>query len=187
MGVGSSQSDSSGELPMVPRPRLEEALGPSASVGASGRLPNPSTQADTVAEVAGETDAALWTLSKADQDAGSGALVRRLQAPQLVDERSGRDDLQRLQSSHLRLAGTTDWWLLIGQWRDWDADTMARIIECESGGDENAVSPDGQNVGAYQLNVVHGWTYEQMTDPIVSTDLAHDLWLSSGYEAWACY
>ena len=64
---------------------------------------------------------------------------------------------------------------------------MLRIVGCESHGDENAVSPDGRNVGAYQLNVVHGFTYEQMTDPEQSTDLAHDIWLSQGYEAWSCY
>jgi len=63
---------------------------------------------------------------------------------------------------------------------------MMRIIECESHGDENVVSPDGQNVGAYQLNVVHGFSYEDATNPPVATDLAHDVWLSQGYGAWAC-
>ena len=64
---------------------------------------------------------------------------------------------------------------------------MIRIIECESHGDENAVSPGGANVGAYQINVVHGYSYEEMTDPMTATDIAHDIWLSQSYQAWSCY
>ena len=64
---------------------------------------------------------------------------------------------------------------------------MMRIIACESHGDENAVSPDGANVGAYQINRVHGYSYEEMTDPAISTEIAHDVWLSQGYGAWACW
>lgn len=82
---------------------------------------------------------------------------------------------------------SVDWADLVSAYGDWEVSTMIRIIDCESHGDENAVSPDGQNVGAYQLNVVHGYSYEDATNPEISTALAHDVWLSQGYEAWACY
>jgi hypothetical protein len=64
---------------------------------------------------------------------------------------------------------------------------MIRIIECESHGDENAVSPGGANVGAYQLSTIHGVSYEDATDPVKSTELAHKVWLSQGYAAWSCW
>lgn len=37
------------------------------------------------------------------------------------------------------------------------------------------------------LNVVHGFSYEDATDPAISTALAHDVWLSQGYGAWTCW
>lgn len=92
------------------------------------------------------------------------------------------------------VVGQPDWRTLIEQWSDWDADVMLRIMygpyPCpngESGGDPNAMSPDGRNWGAYQINVVHGYSVAQMTDPVTSTAIAHDIWLSQGYRAWSCY
>jgi len=63
---------------------------------------------------------------------------------------------------------------------------MARIAACESNWDENAISPDGQNVGLLQVNLVHGWTTEQLTAPAFNVAAAYDVWLSQGYGAWAC-
>ena len=80
---------------------------------------------------------------------------------------------------------TADWRLLVHQWNDWDWDRMLRIIECESHGDENVVSPGG-HTGAYQISPIHGYSYEEMTDPVISTDIAHDIWLSQGWGAWSC-
>lgn len=64
---------------------------------------------------------------------------------------------------------------------------MLRILDCESHGDPSAVSPDGANHGAWQINVVHGYSELAMHDPVVSTALAHSIWLSQGYRAWSCY
>lgn len=81
----------------------------------------------------------------------------------------------------------TDWAALLARYADWDVNTMLRIMACESGYDNTAVSPDGRNVGAYQENVIHGYSYAEMTDPVRSTEIAHDIWLSQGYRAWSCY
>lgn len=86
-----------------------------------------------------------------------------------------------------RARSGTDWAALLAQWSDWSVSTMLRIIDCESHGDANAVSPGGQNWGAFQINVVHGYSVEQMTDPVTSTAIAHDIYLSQGYRAWSCY
>ncbi len=80
-----------------------------------------------------------------------------------------------------------DWRTLLSAYSDWDIDTMMAIIACESHGDPNAVSPDGRNIGAFQENIVHGFVYADMIDPVRSTALAHDVWLSQGYGAWSCY
>jgi hypothetical protein len=69
---------------------------------------------------------------------------------------------------------------------DWDVARMTRIAACESNFDENAISPDGQNVGLLQINLVHGWTTEQLTDPAFNIAAGYDVWLSQGYAAWAC-
>ena len=96
-------------------------------------------------------------------------------------------DTGRGNSSLAGLQGSADWRSLLVAYPDWDTEIMARIIQCESHGDENVVSPDGRNVGAFQLNVIHGFSYEDATNPPVATALAHDVWLSEGYDAWSCY
>lgn len=88
---------------------------------------------------------------------------------------------------HSAPASVERWRGLVAKYVDWDAEVMLRIIACESGGQPDAVSPDGQNAGAYQENVIHGYSYAEMTDPVRSTEIAHDIWLSQGYEAWSCY
>ena len=57
----------------------------------------------------------------------------------------------------------------------------------ESSGDENAVSPDGQNWGGLQINLVNyaGDPYD-LLDPAINVAVGHDVWLSQGYAAWAC-
>lgn len=37
------------------------------------------------------------------------------------------------------------------------------------------------------MNIVHGYSYEDATNPEISTALAHDVWLSQGYGAWSCW
>lgn len=116
-----------------------------------------------------------------------GSITRAIPLPtpelEVVERR--RDLLPELPATDPGAAGY--WRTLLERYADWSPDVMLRIINCESHFDENAVSPDERNVGAYQLNVVHGFRYEDMTDPSISTDLAHDVWLSQGYQAWSCY
>ncbi len=124
------------------------------------------------------TRAALWTLAPLEHWDTVSAPI-----PSVVPRRDTQ--VPELQESTDAVDGGA-WLGLVEQYVDWDAARMIRIVECESHFDENAVSPDGANVGGFQLNVVHGFTYEQMTDPATATELAHDLWQSSGYGAWAC-
>jgi len=67
------------------------------------------------------------------------------------------------------------------------------LIQCESGGNPKAVSPDGQNWGLTQLNVIHraraerlGYSWAQMLDPVANLRVAYDLWLDQGWGPWAC-
>ena len=66
------------------------------------------------------------------------------------------------------------------------ADESERVRQCESGGDWAAVSPDGMNIGGYQINVIHGWTREQLLDPVGNTLAMIALWRDGGWSAWAC-
>lgn len=60
-------------------------------------------------------------------------------------------------------------------------------MACESSFDENAISPDGQNVGLLQINLVNydGDPYD-LLDPAFNVEAGYDVWLSQGYGAWAC-
>ncbi len=124
-------------------------------------------------------------------DSGGGAqrdvLVSGASVGAVHDDTAVPEVQEAATTGSSTVAASADWRSLIEQWDDWDADVMLRIIACESGGSSTAVSPGGANVGAYQLNQVHGYSYEQMTDPATSTALAHDIWLSQGYGAWSCY
>jgi len=75
----------------------------------------------------------------------------------------------------------------------WDMSDVSAVASCESGGLGNAISPDGQNWGLMQLNVVHkaraarlGFTWEQMLDARANLLVAYDLWLDQGWTPWAC-
>jgi len=67
------------------------------------------------------------------------------------------------------------------------------VATCESGLDPEAVSPGGGNWGLFQINRVHertlrkmGYTWSQITDPVVNAKLARSIYDSSGWKAWSC-
>lgn len=137
------------------------------------------------------TPVAIPTVTSSSNGALAGLWVvaRPLQAVPIEVARAETGErpsvVRQTGMPHL-LASTADWQSLVSRYDDWDVAKMLKIINCESGGDENVVSPDGANVGAYQINVVHGFSYEEMTDPVRATEIAHDIYLGSGYAAWSC-
>lgn len=60
------------------------------------------------------------------------------------------------------------------------------VMMCESDGDPSAVSPDGQNVGLYQINLIHGWTREQLLDPVINTLAMLALYADQSWAPWSC-
>lgn len=56
---------------------------------------------------------------------------------------------------------------------------------CESTWRSWAISPDGQNIGLFQINVIHGW--RASTDPETNVAYAYEL-SQGGYDwsAWSC-
>ncbi len=67
------------------------------------------------------------------------------------------------------------------------------IAECESGLNPNAVSSGGGNWGLFQINVTHrdmvegmGYSWDQILDPWVNSDVAYTLYAGSGWQPWAC-
>ena len=72
-------------------------------------------------------------------------------------------------------------------------DKAVRVATCESGLDPKAVSPGGGNWGLFQINKVHaptlrkmGYTWDDITDPIVNAKLARIIYDDSGWQAWSC-
>ena len=67
------------------------------------------------------------------------------------------------------------------------------VATCESGLDPKAVSPGGSNWGLFQINRIHeptlkamGYSWSQITDPLVNSKLAYKIYASSGWKAWSC-
>ena len=57
---------------------------------------------------------------------------------------------------------------------------------CESSGDWSAVSPDGRNIGGFQVNLIHGWTREELLDPAINLLAAYSIWKEQGWTPWSC-
>ena len=78
----------------------------------------------------------------------------------------------------------------VEQWRGlvcaygWPCDEALAVLWCESRGDPSAVSPDGQNIGLFQLNLIHGY----YPGPEENVAKAYAIWLDYGghWTAWAC-
>jgi hypothetical protein len=67
------------------------------------------------------------------------------------------------------------------------------VATCESGLNAKAVSPGGGNFGLFQINKVHapqltklGYTWSQITNPVVNARLARVIYDTSGWRAWSC-
>lgn len=70
-----------------------------------------------------------------------------------------------------------------------------RVAKCESGLNPRAVSPGGGNHGLFQINNVHksrvasmGYSWSQIYDPFVNSDVARAIFDASGgnWSAWGC-
>jgi len=57
---------------------------------------------------------------------------------------------------------------------------------CESGGNPNAISPDGENIGLMQINLIHGYSAEYLLVPENNVAVAYEIWLDQGWLPWAC-
>lgn len=79
----------------------------------------------------------------------------------------------------------------------WPCDEALRVVygsaTCpngESGGKLDAVSDDGQNLGPFQLNVVHagrvGGDPGRLLDPATNVRIAFELYSEQGWRPWAC-
>ncbi len=73
------------------------------------------------------------------------------------------------------------------------SDTAIKIATCESGLQADAVSPDGNNIGLFQINRVHedwiksdlGYDWEQLKDPFVNSEVAKVLYdRAGGWSPW---
>ena len=72
-------------------------------------------------------------------------------------------------------------------------DKAVAVAKCESGLNPKAVSPGGGNWGLFQINRVHektlnsmGYSWSQITDPVVNSKLARKIYDSSGWRALSC-
>ncbi len=62
---------------------------------------------------------------------------------------------------------------------------------CESRWQADAVSPDGANLGYFQVNAVHaarvGGDLEALFDPVINIRVAYSIYAESGgWGPWAC-
>mgnify|MGYP001388050227 CR=1 FL=1 len=65
---------------------------------------------------------------------------------------------------------------------EWPCGEALAVARCESGLDPNAVSPDGANIGVFQINVVHGY-YPGL---IANVAKAYEIWRDQGWAPWSC-
>jgi len=75
------------------------------------------------------------------------------------------------------------WEWIVGHFSDWSPELMLRIIDCESGGDPDAVSaPDYDGLRNYGLFQIHGEPEE--LDLAYNIERAHEKWQRSQYWPW---
>ncbi|MCC6236717.1 MAG: hypothetical protein IT299_03990 [Dehalococcoidia bacterium] len=68
------------------------------------------------------------------------------------------------------------------EWAVW----ATRVIMCESGGQVNAVSPDG-HYGLAQVSPIHGYDLSRMlSEPRFAVQAMINIYQSSGPRAWSC-
>ena len=72
----------------------------------------------------------------------------------------------------------------------WDCGEAPAVVWCESRFDPSAISPDGSNIGLWQINVIHGarveYDYRRLLDPHTNTAIAWQLYVERGWQPWAC-
>jgi len=72
----------------------------------------------------------------------------------------------------------------------WHCHEALAVVQCESGGNANATSPDGQNLGLFQINLVHiarvDGNSSLLYDPVINTRVAYDIWLDQSWIPWSC-
>ncbi len=70
--------------------------------------------------------------------------------------------------------------------KDWE--TGVAIAKCESGLRAGAINPsnsDGSgDYGLFQINTIHGWTEEEMLNPISNTGVAYSKFVNQGVQPW---
>jgi hypothetical protein len=64
----------------------------------------------------------------------------------------------------------------------WPCGEALAVARCESGLDPGAVSPDGQNIGVFQVNVIHGW-HPGLAENVAK---AYAIYVDQGWGPWSC-
>jgi len=122
-------------------------------------------------------EAALWTEVSARADERTG----------LVGGRGGAEVPSGLAVPGLRGVAEQDAVLALIAAYDWPYEEAVRIFTCESGLRPDAISPDGQNVGVAQINLIHGYSTEYLLDAERNLAVAYALYLDQGWAPWACW
>lgn len=72
----------------------------------------------------------------------------------------------------------------------WPVDEALRVADCESDFVERAISPDGQNLGVFQINVIHrarvGGVVARLLEARTNVAVAFDIWRDQGWGPWSC-
>ena len=129
--------------------------------------------------------AGLWAIAAAMRLPAEDALERGegvLQPPAGPTVLVSRADMQPVPP-----AGVEQWRALVSQY-NWPVEQVLEVIRCESGG-RNVASPDGQNIGPLQVNVIHSGKLregESLWEPEVSIRIAYEIWADQGWGPWSC-
>lgn len=86
---------------------------------------------------------------------------------------------------------------MFDKYNDWNPKLMVAICKSENGwitkkdwnftASNDANSNGSWDYGICQINSIHGFTKEWLSNPENSVEAAHEVWLSAGYEAWVNY
>jgi hypothetical protein len=77
----------------------------------------------------------------------------------------------------------------------WPCSEALAVAWCESNHRPNAVSPDGANIGLFQVNVIHKGRVNATTtelaailllDPETNVRVAYAIWADQGWGPWSC-
>ena len=127
----------------------------------------------------GDWQAAAWVLSLLDYGRPILPVAVSIEDTPL---RSSRNALDGAADGDLRALIASKAWPFAEAWV---------VMMCESGGDPAAISPDGQNWGLMQVNLVHLWRVGgdpyRLLDPETNVRVAWDIYVDGGgWGPWAC-